>query len=348
MKYIKGFDSIRAISIILVISSHLGLYMHLPKNEFSKERLWLLLSGNNGVQIFFTLSGFLITMILLAEQEKFRTISLQNFYVRRFLRLLPPLIVFYLVVFVLMKANLIENDIHAILYSIFYVYNFVPNNHYTGELGHTWSLALEEQFYLFWPIIIKFILKKQVVILLILSIILLCLISIHIYPMYSVFNNYRVERWFIPAIAPVLIGSYFAILKNNQLSKWQIYFNSSSKRLLFIGVVLSLFPLYSPYLAYSFLFQSIGTGALLVWIMNNQESHVIRFINYKPLSYIGKISYGLYVYQGLFLRTGPGSDLWIQQFPQNLFLTLSVAVVSYHFLEKPILLLKNNFRTKSK
>ena len=74
MKYIKGFDALRGISIILVLLTHLGLYHHLPENHFLKHRIWQLISGSSGVQIFFTLSGFLITKILLKELNEFKNI----------------------------------------------------------------------------------------------------------------------------------------------------------------------------------------------------------------------------------------------------------------------------------
>jgi peptidoglycan/LPS O-acetylase OafA/YrhL len=67
-------------------------------------------------------------------------------------------------------------------------------------------------------------------------------------------------------------------------------------------------------------------------------------LEFKPLSYIGKISYGLYVYQGLFLRTGPGGDLWIQGFPLNIFLVFVTAILSYHILELPLLHYKKRFK----
>ena len=77
-----------------------------------------------------------------------------------------------------------------------------------------------------------------------------------------------------------------------------------------------------------------------VKILSTVSGVLMGFI---PFSYFGKISYGIYVYQGLFLLTGPGSELKFQQFPLNFILTLGLAVVSYHFLEKPIMRFKNRF-----
>lgn len=108
------------------------------------------------MNILFTLSGFLITSILLTELKKTGRINVKNFYARRFLRLLPPLVVFYAAIAIFTHEGLIRSSSVSLAYSMFYVYNFVPHIYYTGELGHTWSLALEEQFYIIWPFVILF------------------------------------------------------------------------------------------------------------------------------------------------------------------------------------------------
>lgn len=120
MKYIKGYDTLRAFSIILVVASHL-----LPAGyEFYNTRLWIVVSGTTGVQIFFTLSGFLISTLLLKELKKKGKINLKNFFARRFLRLLPPLILFYLLIAIFMLKGDIQSTLVGYLLSLFYVYNF--------------------------------------------------------------------------------------------------------------------------------------------------------------------------------------------------------------------------------
>jgi peptidoglycan/LPS O-acetylase OafA/YrhL len=94
----------------------------------------------------------------------------------------------------------------------------------------------------------------------------------------------------------------------------------------------------------SFLIQPLGVCLFLIWIYYNQESILTNLLENRLLSYIGKISYGLYLYQGIFLRTGPSGILAIQQFPLNIILTFIVAIFSYEFIEKPILRYKKRFR----
>ena len=207
MKYIKGFDTLRGVSIILVLLAHLGLYHHLPENYFIRIRVWSLMSGGTGVLIFFTLSGFLITKILLRELGEFKNINFKNFYARRFIRLLPPLLLFYVAIGILMHLGMIQSTSTGFLFSLFYIYNFVPNQFYTAELGHTWSLAVEEQYYLIWPFIIG-LLSRVRVFLFILLILFVCILSVYLFPEFPFASNYKTSRWLIPAVAPIIIGSF--------------------------------------------------------------------------------------------------------------------------------------------
>ena len=346
MKHIKGFDALRAFSIILVIANHLGLYFELPETEFYRVRLWGIISGTAGVQVFFTLSGFLITKLLLEEKIKFGKINVKFFYIRRFLRLLPPLFIFFFGITILMLIDWLKADKQALMYSFFYLYNFVHNNHYLPELAHTWSLAVEEQYYLIWPMLVMFFSRSKITAIILITLILSSIGS-YVLPTYEFTQGYHSERWIIPAIAPILIGSYFAYLTVYS-SKWVITFvQNFSKMVLFIAIFLFFYPLYAPlkWLEIRYVFQAIGIGILLLWILQNQHSKLTQILSFKPLSYIGRISYGIYVYQGLFLRTGPGGELWIQQSPQNIILVFLVAIISFELIEKPILKLKNKFYT---
>jgi peptidoglycan/LPS O-acetylase OafA/YrhL len=342
MRYIKGFDTLRGVSIIFVLLTHLGLLEMLPENEFLRERVWLLMSGRTGVQIFFTLSGFLITRILLHELNEFGNINFALFYKRRFLRLLPPLIVFYIAVAILMRFHLIQTTSYGFLFSFFYLYNFVPLKYYTGEMGHTWSLAVEEQYYLIWPLVISFVNKKMAS-LLIFLVLMACIAAVYLYPEWSITKLFRADLWFIPAVAPIMAGSFFAWLIHNQEDFYRRYFTRKNATI-WAGVVIFLYPLYSPLLELTFVFQSVGVSIILIWVLFNQESKFTSILNNRLLSYIGTISYGIYVYQGLFLRTGPGGEIWIQQFPQNIILTFATAILSYHLLEKPVLKLKKRYK----
>ena len=90
--------------------------------------------------------------------------------------------------------------------------------------------------------------------------------------------------------------------------------------------------------------QALGIAVLLLWVYCNQQSALSNFLEIKWLNYLGKISYGIYIYQGFFLRTGPEeSAIRVQYFPYNLMCTILAAVVSYEIIEKPILKFKTKF-----
>jgi len=353
LKHIGSFDGLRAISIICVLLNHLGIYLLLPKTNFFQQRVWPLFAGGTGVNIFFVLSGFLITRILLTEMEGKGNISLKHFYIRRALRLLPALLLFFTIIAGLMIFHLLFPSVASFFYSFFYLYNFVPPSLQVPELIHTWSLAVEEQFYFTWPLILilfnsrkAFYIGAFLICLCILAKIILPGIKITVGDRSLPFTEvYRTGTWFIPAVAPIIIGSIMSIaIFNNKGIAESIHGNH--RFCLFLSFILFISPLYlASFLAeYAYFIQSLGVALLLAVLLLNQKTMAAGILGAGPLAYVGKISYGIYVFQGLFLRNGPGGKLLIQQFPQNLVLTLLCAILSYHFVEKPILRLKEKFR----
>lgn len=350
--YIKGFDGLRAISILFVLMTHLGFYPLLSHSEFFTQRVLMLINGTAGVNIFFAISGFLITTILLREKLSRGRIDFKNFFIRRFLRLLPTLLVFYIVIFILMTAGFIDRTYAGFLFSFFYLYNFVPNKYYTGELGHTWSLAVEEQFYLFWPFAVNAMRKYRL--LAISGIILaLCIVSIIIVPyLYLPYHGkifylnyiFNPVRWFLPAAGSIMIGASVAVL--NFYKDPRIIHFFASGLCLALSIVLYFSPLYMPYQVFGYIFipQELGISLFLVWIFHNQNALITNILEIKPLAFIGKISYGIYVWQGLFLKTGPGGSLAIQHFPLNIILVFIVASVSYYTVERYALSFKEKFK----
>lgn len=350
MNYIKGFDGLRAISILFVLLTHLGMYTQLPSASFLKTN-FNLISGSTGVMIFFTISGFLITLLLLHEQRSFGRIQFASFFARRFLRLLPPLLLFYAGVLLLMHFNYLPERYLAVLLSFFYVYNFVPVSEYVGELGHTWSLAVEEQFYIIWPFILSVFRRIRWVVLFSVLLILICIGVKLLYKTpiyykdtpYYLFDHFFPNRWFIPACLPIMVGSLTAIAL--------FYKGTYLKKIVDVRFLLLFLLLFFAQLLFDGLsfvvietLQPIAVSLILLWIYFNQDSLIVRFLEFRLFSYVGKISYGLYVYQGLFLRTGPGGDLWIQKFPFNIILVFVTAVLSYHIIEFPILNYKKRFK----
>ncbi len=342
MNYIKGFDGLRAISISFVILSHLGVFLLLPESDFLRNRFWLLFSGETGVLIFFNLSGFLISFILLKEKTNTGNIKIKPFFIKRFLRLLPPFLVFSISILALKFIGLLNFSMEGFLMAFFYCYNYAPTQFYHDELVHTWSLAVEEQFYLIWPFIIRKLRIKRILncilIFLLLCVIFLFLIRSEYFILFR-----RPDRWFVPSAAAILVGATVAIAI--QYEKVYIINFFKSKYSLVFGMIIYMYPIYclKYFLFLSPIIMSLGISSFIGWIYYHQNSKITSILNLKTIRYIGKISYGIYVYQGLFLKNGPGSNLFIQQFPQNFILTMLTAMISYEFLEKPFLKLKSKY-----
>lgn len=344
MKFIKGFDGLRGISILFVLLSHLGIHNGFMNNSFYKNRVFDLFSGSAGVNVFFVLSGFLITRILLNEKEKTGKIAVIKFIKKRALRLYPVLILFIGSAAILMQMGLIPGSRFGLFYSVVYLYNFIPNAYYTSELGHMWSLAVEEQFYLFWPFLVLLIDKRRLPYFVIFFI-ALSLLFLNILPKsdLTVLDSYFFNRWFFPSSLPIFVGSLSALILSFEWTN----FDRFLKKNIFLWnslTVISYFstlwmPLYLIKLC--FLFQSVGVAMFLIWITSNQYSYAVKCLEIKPLAYLGKISYGIYIYQGLFLTTGPKDNILIQSYPINICLTILISILSFHFYESYFLKLKN-------
>jgi len=326
----------------MVLLTHLGWFdTTFSQNPIVQQRIIPLFGGFTCLNIFFTLSGFLITLILLHEKKKTGKINIKNFYARRFLRLLPPLLIFFPTILILMYFKQIPETYKGWWLAVCYLYNFAPKQHYSVEIGHTWSLALEEQFYLLWPIVVHYT-QKHAIILISISLIVACFIAKLYLPTYPhIIQNYKYERWFLPAVAPVIFGCLAALYHFKAKNKLP------AKNLILGFLLLFSAPLYLPTSCWAALYfiQAPGVCCLLIYLANNQQSLLTKALSIAPLAYIGKISYGVYIYQGLFLRTGPfNHGLWIQHYPQNLIITFIVAIISYHFFERKVLQLKHKFR----
>jgi peptidoglycan/LPS O-acetylase OafA/YrhL len=151
--YRPGLDGLRGVAILLVLLAHLDIL----RDQF----------GVTGVDIFFVLSGFLITSLLIAEWNQSKDISLKSFYCRRALRLLPALIAMLIVciiyIYLTSPWKIVAKNLVYALRALFYCTNWALVFH-LGErsnhlFGHTWSLSIEEQFYIIWPAILFFLLR---------------------------------------------------------------------------------------------------------------------------------------------------------------------------------------------
>ena len=351
MKKIIGFDALRAISVTLVILSHAGIIASVSSPAL--KSFFTAFNANTGVTIFFVLSGFLITTLLRKEKDAAGRINIPHFFARRALRILP---LYYLAIIIAAFVSALNiQAIHpsALVHAITYTYNFVQQSKDVNFLSHLWSLAVEEQFYLMWPFVIAALSPKpyRLAIFCILIIAACCMFLVVSTQWDVLSRRFYLTRWFIPAALPILVGCLFAIMLHAVIYKASIQTALASPLALAVSLSAVFCPLWLSPTTHSFFSQLsvvFGIGTLVSWISLNQASIFVKCLDWGPIGYLGKISYGLYVWQGILTGNGPYRETlhWPPPPVLGAILTLIVAPMSYHFFEKRFLSLKSRFATE--
>lgn len=349
--YQPALDGLRGLTILVVMA-------------FNGHLLWLR-GGFVGVDIFFVLSGFLITALLVQDLPRTPGTGLKNFYFRRALRLLPALIPLFLFciayALILQPADKAAVTLKGVLYTLFYVANWVqipPNPPGIGALSHAWSLSVEEQFYIIWPLLLLLLLKlkSKTVVLVILSLLVAVSLALNIlfwhagasYLRMYFGSDTRANELLIGCIA-ALILSWGTIKASNSL-KWVFH---SASLISLAGILISFFVVkYDGAFIYNggFTLISIGTAVLILDLVLF-PSILSRCFEYPPLVWIGKISYGLYLWhfpvfqaaQKLF--EGRMNPIFYEI--AEVVVTLIVATFSYYFLEQPFLKLRRRLHNNN-
>jgi peptidoglycan/LPS O-acetylase OafA/YrhL len=325
---VPSLDGLRAISIAFVLIAHLIASGHVSGGLSRLGKL-----GEFGVRIFFVISGYLITSILLAELRRRATISLPRFYFRRMLRLFPASYFYILVIAVLAAKHLISLDRWDLTAAVTYTMNYHEVRRWS--LGHLWSLAVEEQFYLLWPLILRTLGQLRSVRLLIALVVVapfLRLASPYVGPAFN----------FLVWSDALATGCLLAILRED-LAANRRYARLLASRWFFLVPVAALVANYVPFTKISWLvaetIMNLSIAASADWAMRNSETVVGRFLNLPAVSFMGVLSYSLYLWQQIFLN--PESVSSYCAFPLNIILAVAMALVSYLLIEAPFL----RFRT---
>lgn len=362
IKYVKEFDSIRALAVLLVIIWHWaprGVDLILPL-------------GSIGVDIFFVLSGFLITWILLLEKgkekkyNKFKSIG--NFVIRRGLRIFP---IYYLLLIVLYFGHIfLPNPIpQDFLFYALYVQNilfYVEQSFPWGNLSHLWTLAVEEQFYLVWPFLIIFISKRFLIQVLLFGIFLGSASSV-LFPLLAD-KNELTDILTINCIHSFCIGglsSYLLLFKKDFIEKYYLSIKYCSQASITVYILLNVFS--DDYLYFNRLLISIFISWVFIGIVLEKFNSINWLLRNRYLISVGKVSYGIYLFHN-FIPTSIKavfiylieditltskvilfhslSDFWnLAVFNLLCFITLLlISYSSYFLIEKPILKLKVYFK----
>lgn len=322
-KRIPGLDGIRALSIILVLFYHVGDGV----SEWSQY-------GAFGVESFFVLSGLLITWLLCIEEDKRGTISLPSFYARRALRILPPAFLCIACVSTLSLLGLADVARNEPLYCAFFVRNLMPNGGL--HLGHFWSLAIEEQFYLLWPVTFLLLRTSRRRLIFTGALMLLAPFWREAVSRLAGGAEY-VNSWrFDLRYDALMAGCCLALIRYHpRLRRVATHrvFRSTPVALAAIGaIVVGCVSL--PVRAFSPSLTFIGVAAFINFAVQTPGGVIGSFLNFGPLVWIGQLSYGLYLWQQVFCWR---SKLpWLGQFPQNIIMAFAAASCSYYLLEKPL------------
>lgn len=317
--------------------------------------------GELAVQFFFVLSGFLVTFLLLKEQENWGRISVMKFYFRRVLRIWP---LFFIVLFI---AILIAPDYGAAKVENWWLYPSFLSNFDRLSLSEsnlmaniTWSVAIEEQFYLFWPLI--FLLKKPKHLLgLLCSLILISILFQLLYQADGAYFHTLTNLLFLASggILGLIISQYQVPITRyvNQLT---------SKQLLLFILLCCAFVVAHPYLFRNWVLLTNVFSALIfaLVILSQTLGNKYQLSRFTSLTKVGKYTYGIYLLHPIVLfflpmTIIPKCLLWFRLkmglshdigmalgFLSVLFFTLVMAMVSYHMIEKPMLKLKGKFYPK--
>jgi peptidoglycan/LPS O-acetylase OafA/YrhL len=327
-----SLDGARAISIGLVIVAHLDLVRYVPG-------LWRLDTGNLGVRVFFVISGFIITTLLLAELHRTGSVSLTGFYRRRVFRILPA---YYTFLGIVMAFSAFRGGTatwtKAWPAAIFVAdYVDVPL-----VVGHTWSLAVEEQFYLLWPgAMVLFGLRRSYI---------GCIAILFLAPIFRILADIGLwptsPRYAFECVADALaVGCLLAILRE------RLWENSVYRK--FVSSPLSLLPLLTAILLIAveqnkgLIYYSAGLSMLNLGIaialdryIRMPGSLIGRLLNLAPVIWLGFLSYSLYLWQQVFAWAPLPTLL-------KLLFILGCAAISYYVVEIPFQRLRRRIEVRS-
>ena len=349
MIYFKEIDGLRGIAIILV------LLFHFFPDQVS--------GGFIGVDVFFVISGYIITSIIIKELKN-KEFTFADFYTRRIRRLFPALISVYTALLFLGCVLLTTKEYSALGRHIFFGGIFGSNFLLASEIGyfddtallkpllHLWSLAIEVQFYLFWPLVIFILYKIQKKFLFLLFVIVL---SSFIFNVYEI-NYTKAQSFYIPTVRfwELGLGGILASIEifNFSLSKVgrNVLNENSYNFLAIIGFLLILFP--------SFFYKKSGLypgvyalaptlGAVLIIITASKSYFCQYFLSGRLIVFFGKISYPLYLWHWPLYSLSTiviTEDIKLIFKVSLILLAVFISWITFKFIETPLKTVKNHGR----
>jgi peptidoglycan/LPS O-acetylase OafA/YrhL len=343
---IASLDGLRAVSIALVVFGHLSGTRGFPLGESP----WFPPFATLGVRVFFVISGFLITGLLLSELEQTGSVHIGRFYFRRTLRIFVPYYAFLLTVIILGRFGVIAIPASELSAAATYTSNY--RLHPSWELAHTWSLSVEEQFYLLWPAALWLLGRGRALALAGFVLLLVPGVRLALWQLYPAMRDGVGHRF--EAVSDALAMGCLLAGVREWLHRPALYLRAL--RSPFFATVPMLVvascPLdQHPRLAYAlgWTAQNIGIAMVIDYCLRYPDSGMVKLLSTRALVFIGQISYSIYLWQQLFLNRW-SSARWCA-FPINLVAVGLCATVSYFAIERTSLALRRRmerrfFRTR--
>ncbi len=349
VRFFGSLDGLRALSIIGVIWFHswwgTPYYPTLAALPVVRQGEW-------GVNIFFVISGFLITTLLLRERARYGGISIRDFYIRRSLRIWPlyyATIILYIVIVFIFERNTDRghNFFHYIPCFLTYTYTWCITPQYpTAIFNLAWTLATEEQFYAFWPLVLRIFRGIWS------SVVIVALIALRVATGYGWMGRLLPPNWLptriVMSIAvTICLGVLLAqALHSERGFRWlSPLLNKKWSAPAALAVLAAcLAPKHPPVLAAAF-----ATAWLVGACVIREDNGLAAILRLRPIAFIGVLSYGMYLLNSLSIH----AVQWVLEqikmphpllvFPLAVGLASGVAFLSYRYFESPFLAFKNRF-----
>ena len=350
---IPGLDGLRALAILIVIAGHLNV--RFEDQPSHRNLFWRMAgSGGIGVDVFFVLSGYLITTLLIHEFERHGRINLGSFYLRRAFRILPAFYLYLATVAILVMAAGWAVPLRSFVYAGLFLYDYASLPH-PWLVGHLWSLAVEEQFYIFWPVLLGTCLGRwgrRGAIQVALGLIVVGT-GMRWYDGHFAYERFLARDFMMlhTRVDTLMFGCLFALCSGLPLFEriygvlrrfwwfapiWFLAAGNLMTRLfglnfrLYVGMTLN----------------GLAIAFFILYVARSPRTLLGRVLGAGPVAYIGVISYSMYLWQEIF--TAPENTSWTGRMPGMLLCIALAPVLSYELVEKPLLKLRARWMGRSR